>query len=121
MILMAKEPINPFQMRGPLQHLCGYRCSNLSDNPDVCNRTLSSGKFSSNKENLVAGKLLKNLVAGSHVIALLMLVLAPFLEGYWPVRRLALSDLRYPRHLQPGAVFPDHVSFGIFGIVLYFL
>ena len=41
----------------------------------------------------------------------MMLVFAPFLEGYWPVRRLALSDLRFPRHLQPGAVFPDPVSF----------
>ena len=40
-----------------------------------------------------------------------MLTLAPFLEGYWPVRRFALSDLRFPRHLQPGAVFPEHVSY----------
>ena len=44
---------------------------------------------------------------GSHVIALMMLVLAPWLEGTWPVRNLALSDLRLPRHLQPGPVFPN--------------
>ena len=48
---------------------------------------------------------------GSHVIALIMLTIAPFLEGYWPVRRFALSDLRFPRHLQPGSVFPEDVSF----------
>ena len=44
MIFMAKEPINPFGLRGPLQHLCGYKCANKSENPDVCNRALSSGK-----------------------------------------------------------------------------
>ena len=108
---MSKEPVNPFQLQGPLQHLCGYKCANKSNNPDVCNRTLSSGKFCSNGKTLVVSKLLKNIFAGSHVMALMMLVFAPFLEGYWPVRRLALSDLRFPRHLQPGAVFPDPVSF----------
>ena len=50
-----------------------------------------------------------NIIEGAHVLGFLMILLAPFLEGKWTVRRIALSDKRYPRNLNPSNVFPAQV------------
>jgi hypothetical protein len=55
---------------------------------------------------------------GAHVIALVLILFCPWIEGSWVVRRFAMSDTRYPRSLQPKGWQPCHPSVSTFTLGL---